>query len=119
LQKGCTVNGPQCLAVKAVVDQQTVYEEMLCGEVTVKRKEIGQMSHSEGRDDPAVYQIQVRGILDDDWSDWFDGLTICPQANGDTLLAGPVRDQPALHGLLAKIRDLGLPLLLVKRMDGT
>jgi hypothetical protein len=72
------------------------------------------MSHS-GRDERVVYQIRVKGVLDAGWSDWFDGLAICPQANGDTLLTGPVRDQSALHGLLAKIRDLGLPLLSVKR----
>jgi hypothetical protein len=73
------------------------------------------MSHPKGRNRQVVYEIRVRGVLDASWSDWFEGLTICPQENGDTLLTGPVRDQSALHGLLAKIRDLGLPLLSVKR----
>jgi hypothetical protein len=59
----------------------------------------------------------VKGNLDLKWSDWFDGFTLTPQAGDETLLAGPVADQAALHGLLAKIRDLGLPLLLVKRVD--
>ena len=74
------------------------------------------MNPCEGRDEPVVYQIRVKGVIDSRWSDWFDGLTICPQAGGTTLLTGPVRDQSALHGLLAKIRDLGLPLLSVKRV---
>jgi hypothetical protein len=73
------------------------------------------MSRLQGHDEQVVYQIRVRGVIDSMWSDWFDGLITCPQANGDTLLTGSVRDQSALHGLLAKIRDLGLPLLSVKR----
>jgi hypothetical protein len=75
-----------------------------------------QMNPLEGRDEQVVYQVQVKGVIDSRWSDWFDGLTICPHADGTTLLTGPVRDQSALHGLLAKIRDLGLPLLSVKRV---
>lgn len=63
-----------------------------------------------------VYRIRVRGVLDERSSDWFDGLAITPQANGETLLEGPVRDQAALHGLLIKIRDMGLPLLSVRRI---
>lgn len=74
------------------------------------------MSHLQGHGEQVVYRIRVRGVIDSTWSDWFDGLTVCPQANGDTLLIGPVRDQSALHGLLAKVRDLGLPLLSVKRV---
>ena len=74
------------------------------------------MNPCEGRDERVVYQIRVRGVLDAGWSDWFDGLTICPQADGTTSLTGPVRDQSALHGLLVKIRDLGLPLLSVRRV---
>jgi hypothetical protein len=60
-----------------------------------------------------VYQIRLKGHLDAQWTDWFAGLTISLQENGDTLLTGPVVDQAALHGLLKKIRDLGLPLLSV------
>jgi hypothetical protein len=67
----------------------------------------------------AVYQIKVKGILDECWSDWLGGLAITPLASRDTLLTGPVRDQSALHGILARIRDLGLPLLSVKRVDTT
>jgi hypothetical protein len=74
---------------------------------------------SDGRtfDKQGVYQIRVKGNLDRKWSDWFDGLTIAPQADDETLLVGPVADQAALHGLLAKIRDLGLPLLSVERKE--
>ena len=74
------------------------------------------MNLCEERDEPVVYQIQVGGVIDAGWSDWFGGLTICPESDGTTLLTGPVRDQSALHGLLVKIRDLGLPLLSVKRV---
>jgi hypothetical protein len=76
---------------------------------------------ADGRefDKPGIYQIRVKGVLDEKWSDWFDGLTITPQANGDTLLTGPVRDQAALLGLLVKVRDLGLSLLSVNQEDAT
>lgn len=63
-----------------------------------------------------VYQIKVQGILDEKWSEWLDGMTVTPLDSGETLLSGPVRDQAALYGLLIKIRDLGLPLLSVKRL---
>ena len=63
-----------------------------------------------------TYQIRLQGHLDQQWSDWFEGLAIEPQENGETLLTGPVVDQPALHGLLKKVRDLGLPLLSVTRV---
>jgi hypothetical protein len=67
---------------------------------------------------PDRYEIRVRGVLDSRWSDWFDGLELTSdQAGGETRIAGPVADQAALHGLLAKIRDLGLPLLSVRRID--
>ena len=73
---------------------------------------------SDGRtfDKPGIYRIRVKGVLDEKWSDWFEGLTVTPQANGEALLTGPVRDQSALHGILARIRDLGLPLLSVERL---
>ncbi|MFQ6102451.1 MAG: hypothetical protein ACE5OS_14660 [Anaerolineae bacterium] len=73
---------------------------------------------TDGReiDRQGIYQIRVKGNLDAKWSDWFDGFTITPQANGETLPTGLVADQSALHGLLARIRDLGLSLLSVKRV---
>lgn len=57
-----------------------------------------------------LYQIRVQGHLNPQWTDWFDGLTITLEENGDTVLTGPLLDQAALHGLLKRIRDLGLPL---------
>lgn len=62
------------------------------------------------------YRIRVRGQLDQKWSDWFDGLTVTTTACGDTVLCGPVRDQAQLHGLLARVRDLALPLVSVNRV---
>jgi len=63
-----------------------------------------------------VYQIVVKGHLDSEWSNWFDGLTITLMSSGETILTGPLADQTALHGLLIKIRDLGLPLLSLARI---
>ena len=62
---------------------------------------------------PVLYEIRIKGHLDDRWTDWFGCLTITLEDNGDTLLTGPVIDQAALHGLLKKVRDLGIPLLSV------
>jgi hypothetical protein len=62
---------------------------------------------------PLVYQIRIGGHLSQEWTDWFEGLTITLEEEGDTLLTGPVIDQAALHGLLKKVRDLGLPLVSV------
>jgi hypothetical protein len=64
---------------------------------------------------PAVYQIRLKGHLDHEWTDWFEGLTITPEQDGDTLLTGVVVDQAALHGLLKKVRDAGMPLVSVRQ----
>jgi hypothetical protein len=64
---------------------------------------------------PMVYQIRLRGHLGPQWTDWFGGLTITLEDNGETLLTCPVADQAALYGLLRKVRDLGLPLISVTR----
>ena len=66
---------------------------------------------------PVVYQIRLKGHLGHEWTDWFGGLSITLEANGDTLLTGPVIDQTALHGLLKKVRDLGLPLVPVSPVE--
>ena len=68
---------------------------------------------SETHYEPGVYKIRIKGHLDDGWTAWFGGLTVTLEENGDTLLTGPVVDQTALHGLLRKVRDLGLPLVSV------
>ena len=65
---------------------------------------------------PIVYQIRIEGHLGREWTDWFEGLTITPVDNGETLLTGPVVDQAALHGLLKKVRDGGMPLVSVMRV---
>jgi hypothetical protein len=62
---------------------------------------------------PTVYQIRIKGHLGHQWTDWFAGLTITLEENGETLLCGPVVDQAALFGLLRKVRDLGMPLIAV------
>jgi len=63
--------------------------------------------------DPGRYEIRVQGHLDTRWAAWFDGLTLTHGSDGITIIHGPVADQAALHGLLQKIRDLGLPLISV------
>jgi len=68
------------------------------------------------RNQALIYQIRVRGHLGRQWTDWFEGLTITPDESGDTLLTGMVVDQAALHGLLKKVRDLGMPLISVIRV---
>ena len=68
-------------------------------------------------DRSVVYQIRIKGHLGREWTDWFDGLTITLEEDGDTLLSGPVIDQAALHGLLKKVRDLGMPLISVSPLD--
>jgi hypothetical protein len=65
---------------------------------------------------PMIYRIRLKGHLGRQWAASFEGLTLTLEENGDTLLVGPVTDQAALYGLLRKVRDLGLPLLEVKRM---
>lgn len=68
---------------------------------------------TEEHDQSGFYEIRLKGHLAERWAGWFKGLTITLADNGDTLLTGPVIDQAALHGLLRKVRDLGLPLLSV------
>jgi hypothetical protein len=75
----------------------------------VSEKHASTQNHHE----PGKYEIRIKGHLDDKWADWFEGLTITLEDNGDTLLTGPVVDQAALHGLLKKVRDLGMPLVSV------
>jgi len=75
--------------------------------------------HSPERDagQPMIYEIRIKGHLSHHWTDWFEGLTITLEEDGDTLLTGAVVDQAALHGLLKKVRDLGMPLLSVNSVE--
>ena len=72
---------------------------------------------SEDQSKPGLYEIRIKGHLDDRWADWFEGLTITLEDNGNTLLTGPVIDQAALHGLLKKVRNLGMPLVSVSPVE--
>jgi len=76
------------------------------------------MNNGRVFDQPATYRIRVQGRLDSEWSDWFDGFAVEAEPGDRTLLTGRVADQPALHGILAKLRNLALPLLLVERVEG-
>jgi hypothetical protein len=72
---------------------------------------------SDTPEGPSQYQIRLQGHLDDSWTGWFGGLSIMLAENGETLLTGPIVDQAALHSLLRKVRDLGMPLLEVSRIE--
>jgi hypothetical protein len=79
------------------------------------------MTHTPGTgpDQPAVYHIRIKGHLAARWNDWFEHMTITPEDNGDTILTGSLVDQAALHGILKRIRDLGLPLVSVTTAEDT
>jgi hypothetical protein len=74
------------------------------------------MQTNEGGGLGESYEIRFKGHLDTRWADWFDGLALTQESDGTTVLSGSVIDQAALHGLLGKVRDLGLPLIAVRRM---
>jgi hypothetical protein len=77
---------------------------------------LNDLKHNTDPGQPMVYQIRISGHLGRQWSDWFGGANITLEDNGNTLLTGAVADQAALHGLLRKVRDLGIPLLSVNRV---
>ena len=78
----------------------------------------GRFSGRERGPEPQpVYELRVRGVLEQRWSSWFDGLAIVAEPPDNCVLTGPVADQTALHGLLAKVRDLGLPLISVRLVE--
>lgn len=74
-------------------------------------------NHNPGPGDTSGYGIRTQGHISDRWSDWFDGFDLRHDDDGTTLISSPALDQAALHGLLAKVRDLGLPLISVTRME--
>jgi hypothetical protein len=75
------------------------------------------MSNKLDPHQPTIYQIRIKGHLGQQWTDWFEGLTIRLEEDGATLLTGPVVDDAALYGLLKRVRDLGMPLLSVNRVE--
>jgi hypothetical protein len=96
-------------------------EDIVAQTFVVSRKRCKVMAEALNRtadtSQPTIYQIRVKGHLGSQWKDWFGGLTVTLEDNGETLLTGPVVDQAALHGLLRKVRDLGIPLVSVVRVD--
>jgi len=72
---------------------------------------------TDDHDEPERYEIRLKGYLDDRWADRFEGLSFTHESDGTTILCGPVVDQAALHGFLRKVRDLGIPLLSVMRLE--
>ena len=71
------------------------------------------LNPTHGAGQPMVYQIRIKGHLSPQWTDWFEGMAITPEDNGDTLVTGPVIDQAALHAVLKRVRDVNLPLLSI------
>ncbi len=71
---------------------------------------------TEDHYEPELYEIRIKGHLDERWADWFEGLSFTLVRDGTTLLDGPLTDQAALHGVLNRIRDLGLPIISVQRV---
>jgi hypothetical protein len=98
-----------------------LYIEQAAQNVITGRERYKEMSNKiDPKTDPSqpvVYQIRIKGQLNSQWTDWFEGLTITLEEDGDTLLTGPVVDQAALHGLLKKVRDLGMPLVSVSPVE--
>ena len=77
------------------------------------------MKRRTAPDEPVSYELRIEGHLDDHWSTWFDGMVLTRRDDGSTTLTGPVPDQAGLHGVLAKVRDLGAALVSVTRLEGT
>ncbi len=76
-----------------------------------------QRTPTPDRPETGRYEIRLTGRLDAHWAAWFDGLTVGQETDGTTVISGPIADQAALHGVLQRVRDLGLPLVSVTRVD--
>ena len=81
------------------------------------RERGGSMAEERKESTPTIYEIRIKGHLDERWADWFGGLTFTHVSDGTTTLQGMITDQAALHGLLNGIRDLGLPLISVRQVS--
>ena len=81
------------------------------------RRRLSETDRARKDHEPGLYEIRIKGHLNDKWASWFEGMTITREDNGETLLSGPVTDQSALHGLLRKVRDLALPLVSVIQVE--
>jgi hypothetical protein len=77
---------------------------------------VGAYDPENDPDQPVIYQVRIKGHLSHQWTDWFEGLTIAQEDNGETILTGLMADQATLHGVLRKVRDLGTPLISVTRV---
>jgi len=89
--------------------------------MTTKKQDVSKSDHSNSVENGGLYEIKIKGHLDEHWKQWFEGMELGNETNGETgqectLLTGSIADQPALHGLLAKIRDLNLTLVSVRKM---
>ena len=82
----------------------------------MSREHASREASTEDYGEPAMYEIRLKGQLDHRWTGWFGGLSITQDDDGETLLTGRIVDQAALHGLLRKVRDLGMPLIAVNRV---
>jgi hypothetical protein len=99
-------------------ENETNYVEIdPCQGRRTRRRMSEKLASTEDHCRPQLYEIRLKGHLDDRWAEWFEGLTITLEDNGDTLLTGPVIDQAALHGLLKKVRDMGMPLVSVSPLE--
>jgi hypothetical protein len=93
---------------------QAAWTAMSCRK---RRREMSNEINPNTDPQPMIYQIRIKGHLGNQWAEWFEGLTITLEDNGNTIITGMVVDQAALHGLLKKVRDLGLPLISVSPLD--
>lgn len=89
--------------------------------MSTKRQNLTESDPPSPRDHDGIYEIKIKGLLDEHWQKWFEGMTLRRQKNTETgqeytIMVGPIADQPALHGLLAKIRDLNLTLISVQKI---
>jgi hypothetical protein len=107
--------------VSTVLKIRYVQIEQVAQTVPASHRRGRVMSHESNAEidpgQPVVYQIRIKGHLGHQWADWFEGLTVTLEDNGDTLLTGPLVDQAALYGVLRKVQDLGIPLLSVSRVN--